>query len=84
MKRIPIYRQLEGNDCGATCIQMIAHYYGRKYSLKTLKNFCEITRLGFSVKDVINICAKIGLKAYSVRVTQTEIFKMPLPAILYF
>ncbi|MDR0206183.1 MAG: peptidase domain-containing ABC transporter [Bacteroidales bacterium] len=84
MRRIPVYRQLESNDCGASCIQMIAHYYGRKYSLKTIKNLCEISRLGFSVKDIIDTCTKIGLKAYSVTVNHKEIFSMPTPAILYF
>ena len=84
MKRVPIYRQLESNDCGPACVQMIAHYYGRKYSLKILKSFYETTRLGFSVKDVINTCEKVGLKGYAVTINQKEILRMPLPAILYF
>ena len=84
MRRVPVYRQLESNDCGPTCIQMVSHYYGRKYSLKMLKSFCEMTRLGFSVKDVIYTCEKIGIKAYSVAINKSEAIRMPLPAILYF
>ena len=84
MRRVPIYRQLESNDCGPACIQMISHFYGRKYSLKTLKSFYETTRLGFSVKDVINTCEKIGIKGFVVTINQSEILRMPLPAILYF
>ncbi|MDR3048108.1 MAG: peptidase domain-containing ABC transporter, partial [Bacteroidales bacterium] len=84
MKRIPVYRQLEANDCGAACIKMIAHYYGRKYSLKNIKSFCDITRIGLSVKDVVICCEKIGMKAYPVNMQQTDFYKMPLPAILYY
>ncbi|MCL2074631.1 MAG: peptidase domain-containing ABC transporter [Marinilabiliaceae bacterium] len=84
MRKVPIYRQLESNDCGPACIQMLSHFYGRKYSLKTLKSFCETSRLGFSVKDVINTCEKIGIKGYAVTINLKEILRMPLPAILYF
>ncbi len=39
-RSVPDYRQLEANDCGPTCIQMIAAYYGKRYPLKTLKQHC--------------------------------------------
>jgi ATP-binding cassette subfamily B protein len=84
VKRVPVYRQLEANDCGVACIQMIARYYGRKYSLKTIKSFCDITRMGLSVKDVVTCCEKIGMKAYPVNMQQADFFRMPLPAILYY
>jgi len=84
VKRVSVYRQLEANDCGVACIQMIAHYYGRKYSLKIIKGFCDITRMGLSVKDVVMCCEKIGMKAYPVNLQQADFFRMPLPAILYY
>lgn len=83
MKKIPVCRQLESNDCGPACIQMIAHYYGRKYTLTTIKSFCDITRIGLSVKDIVSCCDKIGIKAYSITINLSEMMKMPLPSILY-
>jgi ATP-binding cassette subfamily B protein len=62
---------------------MIAHYYGRKYSLQNIKGLCDITRLGLSVKDIVTCCEEIGLQAYPVNLNQTEILRTPLPAILY-
>ncbi len=79
-----MHHQLESNDCGPACVQMIAHYYGRKYSLRTLKGFCELSRIGCSVKDISLICEQIGMTSYSICVTYHELISAPLPAILYF
>lgn len=84
MRKVPVHHQLESNDCGPTCVQMVAHYYGRKYSLRTLKSFCELSRIGCSVKDISSICDQIGMKSYAVSITSHELMSMPLPAILYF
>ena len=36
-KNIPHYLQLDAMDCGPTCLRMIAKYYGKNYSLQTLR-----------------------------------------------
>ncbi len=36
-KTFPFYKQLDAMDCGATCLRMIAKYYGKGYSLDTLR-----------------------------------------------
>ena len=84
MRRVPVYRQLESNDCGPTCNQMIAHYYGRIYSLRTLKSYFEISRLGCSIKDISTICSHIGMSSYAINVNKEEIFEIPAPVILYY
>ena len=35
--RFPIRKQYDAMDCGPTCLQMIAEYYGQYYSLQTLR-----------------------------------------------
>ncbi len=40
----PNYRQLDGMDCGPTCLKIIAQYYGRNYSLQMLRDKCHINR----------------------------------------
>ena len=37
MKRFPHYIQLDAMDCGPSCLRMIAKYYGKTYSLQTLR-----------------------------------------------
>lgn len=83
-RRVPVYHQLECNDCGLTCIQMLAHYYGRKYSLQSLKSFCELSRIGCTINDISTICDNIGLSSVAVSISLKDVFRMPLPSILYF
>ncbi len=40
----PLYKQLDKMDCGATCLRMIAKYYGKNYSLETLRQKTSISR----------------------------------------
>lgn len=82
--KFPAYYQLESIDCGPTCIQMVAAYYGKKYPLSLLKARCHVTRIGVSVQDVVSGCKAVGLHAVPVQITQEEIQRMPLPAILYW
>ena len=45
---------MESADCGPACIQMIAAYYGKQFSLETLKKYCQMTRQGISLKDILD------------------------------
>ena len=84
MKRVPVYHQLESNVCSPTCIQMIAHYYGRRYSLRTLKSYFEVSKIGCSIKDISTICSHIGMNSYTIHIDKEEIFDIPAPVILYY
>lgn len=59
-RRVPAFRQIEANDCGPTCIQMVTAYYGMKYPLKTIKRHCDMKRLGISLRDVTHCCSALG------------------------
>lgn len=82
--KFPIYRQLESNDCGPTCIRMICSFYKKRYSLKTVKSACNTTRLGSTIHDVLNGARSLGLAGTAVQVSLPEIQRMPLPSILYW
>ena len=82
--RFPFRSQLESSDCGPACIQMVAAYFGKRLSLATLKKYCQVTRLGVSVKDVLDGCRQIGLHAVPLKLMVSQLKEMPLPAILYW
>lgn len=82
--KFPIRYQLESVDCGPTCIQMLASFYGKDYLLSEIKEQCSQTRLGVSLNDMIIACNKIGLKALPVQPKFKNIKDMPLPAILFW
>jgi len=54
-KPFPHYRQHDAMDCGPTCLQMIARYYGKRYSLQTLRERSFITREGVSMWAVLSL-----------------------------
>lgn len=48
----PIIHQPDAMDCGPACIAMIAKYYGKKYSMDTLRNQSFIGRDGVSMLGI--------------------------------
>jgi ATP-binding cassette subfamily B protein len=69
-KPFPHYRQLDAMDCGATCLRMIAKYYGKNYSLETLREKTYITREGVSMLGISEAAEKIGFKTPCVRINR--------------
>ncbi|CUQ61823.1 Lactococcin-G-processing and transport ATP-binding protein LagD [Dorea longicatena] len=64
--RFPIRKQYDAMDCGPTCLQMIAEYYGQYYSLQTLREKSYLTRNGSSLKGISSAAKSIGFKTESV------------------
>ena len=46
MSKFPFYKQLDGMDCGPTCLRMIAKYYGKTFSVQQLREQSYIQRTG--------------------------------------
>lgn len=85
MKKFPHYRQLDAMDCGPTCLKMIAAYYGKDYSLETLRKRSFITRSGVSMLGVSDAAESIGFKTMGVKISFRQLVKnMPLPCILHW
>ena len=84
MGRFRLYRQLEHSDCGIACVRMLARYYGLKVSAKTLRGMCDMSRLGISVKDILDACRNLGMDGGAAKVSMDEIWEMPLPAIIFW
>lgn len=83
-RRIIPYQQLEFSDCGITCIRIIARYFGKRIPLKVLRKLSDPGRIGISIRDILNCTREIGFKSSAVRVTAEELWRMPLPAILFW
>lgn len=78
------YQQLEHFDCGITCIRMIARFYGKRVPLSWLREKCDVSRLGVSIKGIIDCLRAMGFDAALARANLYEAERMPLPAILYW
>jgi len=53
-------------DCGPACLRMISHYYGKKYTLKTLVDNSFYTRKGVSLKSISYTAEELGFKTIGI------------------
>jgi ATP-binding cassette subfamily B protein len=82
--KISFYHQLESTDCAAACIAMVASYHGVKPDLGQVKSLFDFTRIGVSIKDILDTTPKIGLNSVALKLTPVQLQEIPLPAILYW
>jgi len=67
LKRFPFFQQLDQMDCGAACLRMVAQYFGRSYSLQTLREKCYVDREGVSMLGISEGAESIGLRTLVVK-----------------
>ncbi|MBN1199980.1 MAG: peptidase domain-containing ABC transporter, partial [Bacteroidales bacterium] len=85
MSRFPFSRQLDTMDCGPACIQMVASFYGKRYSLSTLRNLCHITRDGVTMLGISDAAEETGFSTLGVKISLAELLsEAPVPAILHW
>ena len=82
--KVKFYHQLESTDCGAACLCMVLSFHGKQVSLSQIKKLFEFTRIGVSIQDIIEISGKVGLKSTPLKLTQSQLEEIPLPAILFW
>ncbi|MBI2279243.1 MAG: peptidase domain-containing ABC transporter [Bacteroidetes bacterium] len=81
----PFYKQPDKMDCGATCLRIIAKYYGRNVSLSKLRQLSETTREGAALKGLAKAAEQIGFRTLGVKINyQKLISEAPLPCIVYW
>ena len=78
-------------DCGPTCLQMVAKYYGRTYSLSYLRDHSYIDREGVSVMGISEAAEHIGMRTVAVKIPyqtdsieEADLLSIPLPCIAHW
>ena len=85
MSSFPHYKQLDKMDCGPACLRMIAKFYGKNYSLQTLREHSYISREGVSLMGLSDAAESIGFRTTGLRITLEQLEKdVPFPCILYW
>ena len=72
-------------DCGPTSLLMIAQFYGKRFSLHTLKERAGNNRAGVSISGLANAAESIGFKTLAARLPFDKLCEVaPLPCITYW
>jgi len=83
-KTFPFYKQPDAMDCGAACLRMIAKYYGKNYSLETLREKTYITREGVSLLGISDAAEKMGFRTMGVHIPFEKLLEAPFPCIVHW
>lgn len=84
LKQFPFYKQLDSKDCGPTCLRMVAKFYGRSFSIQTVRNLCKINIEGVSLLGIKEAAESLGFRTIATEVDfDTLIESAPLPCIAH-
>jgi ABC-type bacteriocin/lantibiotic exporter with double-glycine peptidase domain len=78
------YKQLDGMDCGPSCLRMVARYHGREFNLRALNKLSGFNREGISMLGLSEAAEKLGFRSLGVKLDTVDIKRAELPCILYW
>ncbi len=72
-------------DCGATCLQIIAKYYGKYFSQLRLRELCHITNNGVSMLGISDAAESVGFRTIGAKLTWEQLKDdAQLPCIVHW
>jgi len=72
-------------DCGPACLQMVARFHGKNYSLSTLRDRAHITRDGVTMLGISDAAEEIGYRTLGVKISLEELLhEALLPCIIHW
>ena len=81
----PFVKQPDAMDCGPSCLKMVAAFYGKNFSLESLRKKCYITREGVSFLGLSEAADAIGFKTIGVKISFDMLRdNVPLPCIVHW
>jgi len=85
MSVFPFFLQLDSMDCGPSCLRMIAKYYGKNYTLQSLRLKSFISNSGVSMLGISDAAESIGFRTRGYRLTWEQLRdEVPLPCIVHW
>lgn len=79
-----LVRQKDSMQCGVASLAMVCRYYGRKYSIKFLENYCHPTNEGVSLKGLSDAAVQLGFASRAIKISIDKLINCPLPLILHW
>lgn len=80
----PFIEQQSQADCGATCLAMIAQYWGKRINLNTLRSLTGVGRSGASLKALGQAAERLGFQARPVRSSFNRVAEQTMPWIAHW
>lgn len=82
--RLPMYMQMEANECGLACLAMLASHHGSGRTLAQLRTELPVSRKGLSVRGLVRMAQAMDLSLQPVRLELDAMPELTLPCILHW
>lgn len=83
-QRYPFIRQHSTADCGAACLAMVGQYWGKRFSLNSLRNLAGVGRSGASLKGLATAGESLGFQTRPVRASLSRLVERTNPWIAHW
>ncbi|AFY42780.1 cysteine peptidase family C39 domain-containing protein [Nostoc sp. PCC 7107] len=83
-RKYPFIPQQSSSDCGAACLAMISEYWGKRFSLNTLRNLAAVDRTGASLAGLASAAQALEYEALQVRASLTKLESQGIPWIAHW
>ncbi len=83
-RKYPFIRQHSTSDCGAACLAMVGQYWGKRFSLNSLRNLAGVGRSGASLKGLAAAAESLGFQARPVRASLNRLVEQTNPWIAHW
>ncbi len=81
----PFYFQMDSMDCGATCLRIVAAFFGKQYPAEYLRTISHVTKNGISMADISEAAEQIGFNTMPIAIDFEALVKdVPLPCIAHW
>ena len=85
MYKFPVFIQHDANDCGPSCLRMIAKHYGRNFALETLREKSHISHSGVSLLGISEAAESIGFRTEGVKISFDQLKnEIVLPCVAHW
>lgn len=84
--KFPLTIQNETNDCGPTCLKMIADFYGIDLGLIYVKRKFKMRKAGVSMLDIHKAAETIGFESTGIKINIQQLKKIvqDVPVIFHY
>lgn len=80
----PFVEQQSSSDCGAACLAMVSRYWGKQFSLNSLRIKAGVGRSGASLKGLARAAEGLGFQATPVRASWERLSDRAHPWIAHW
>lgn len=84
MKKVPVHLQLNQNECGLCCCNMILNYHGSRENIFRLREEFETGRDGLNILDLKKVFINRGFNSKIYKANLAGLTNVELPCILFW